>query len=151
MHLKPCKDCVVQGITTNRPAPYPGPRCTTHHRLEKKRKSKNAHARRVVNNFGLTGVQYWALHEFQFGRCAICRRATGATKRLAVDHDHHLGCGHNPDKGCPKCARGLLCSVCNYDLIGRYDIEALQRAIDYLRDPPAQKFLKEWDERQPSQ
>lgn len=63
----------------------------------------------------------------QGGACAICRRATGKTRRLAVDHDHQSGQ-----------VRGLLCKPCNR-LLGhaRDDVEFFERAGDYLSEPPA--------------
>lgn len=92
-----------------------------------------AHARRVLK-YGITGDEYDYLYAAQDGRCAICRRATGKARRLAVDHDHQTGQ-----------VRGLLCSPCNYQLIGRYDRAALARAIRYLDDPPAAAHLNRQD------
>ena len=88
----------------------------------------------------MTGEQYWALYEAQGRRCFICQRATGATKKLAVDHDHHRGCGHAPETGCPDCVRALLCGPCN-QMIGRWNVAALRRAIEVLTEPPAQRVL----------
>lgn len=78
--------------------------------------------------YGLTAEEYWLIYAAQGGVCYICRRANGARKRLSVDHDHKTGF-----------IRGLLCAPCNRDVIGhlRDDVEALQRAIDYLIYPPA--------------
>lgn len=143
-----CKDCAAQGISSYRAAHYPGPRCTTHHREFVKRSKKKAHARRVEKGFGITGEQYDAIYASQGGKCYICQRATGKTKALAVDHDHKReGCLHAPDVGCPMCVRGLTCSTCNRIVLGRYDIHALARAIQYLLDPPAQKVLIELEEK----
>lgn len=137
---KPCKDCIAEGIATRRPTPHPGPRCVTHWRAVVMARKYSAHARRVEATFGLTDEQYWAIYAFQQNRCAICQRATGRAKHLAVDHDHRCQAGHPPDQGCRECWRGLLCGPCN-QLLGRYDPEALQRALDYLTDPPAQQVL----------
>jgi hypothetical protein len=144
-----CKDCKAEGITTVRkPAldrsgnPRPGQRCATHWRARRKLVSHNAHASRLAANFELTPEQYWALYALQNGRCFGCRKATGATKRLAVDHDHTLAeeHGHDPKKGCIRCVRALLCGPCN-QIIGRLDIAALLRLIEVLTDPPARKWL----------
>lgn len=127
-----CKDCEP---TSKRPAPHPGPRCATHHREITRARKQAAHARRVEDTYGLTGEQYWELYEIQGGACAICRRAKGTGRRkLAVDHDHETGE-----------VRGLCCSPCNRDVLGhlRDDVEALQRAIDYLRNPPARKLRRD--------
>lgn len=161
MPSKPCKDCAaelhpdLQGTeigrkkASRRPIaigkdgkPVPGPRCATHHREERRRTRTVAHNRRVAKVYGLDaeGVMYAALYEAQGGRCFICQRATGATKKLSVDHDH--ACCDGP-VSCGKCVRGLLCSPCNRGVIGhlRDDPEALLRAVEYLRRPPAQAVL----------
>ncbi|PYQ17504.1 MAG: hypothetical protein DMF80_00495 [Acidobacteria bacterium] len=52
-------------------------------------------------------------------RCAICRKACGTGRRLAVDHDHQTGR-----------VRGLLCFRCNTAL-ARYE-EYSARFVDYL-------------------
>ena len=125
-----CKDCAAEGVTTKRPAPYPGPRCATHNRdFTKASKARNADRRRETI-YGLTAEQYATIYAYQGGRCIICQRATGKTRRLAVDHDHHTG--H---------VRGLLCKTCNTIVIGRYSTDALTRAICYLLDPPAPRAL----------
>lgn len=94
--------------------------------------SKANHEKRVAEVYGLEPGEYEALLLNQGGVCAICLRKPGA-KRLAVDHDHTSGE-----------VRGLLCRSCNRDVLGglREDQAALQRAIDYLNDPPARRVLK---------
>lgn len=94
--------------------------------------SKANHEKRVAETYGLEPGQYDLLLAAQDGACAICRRKPGA-KRLAVDHDHTT-----------EEVRGLLCKACNRDVLGhlRDDTEALQRAIEYLNDPPARRVLK---------
>lgn len=91
------------------------------------------------STFGITPDQYEQVKDAQGGRCAICQVANGATKALAIDHDHgHCGKG----KGCPTCIRGLLCSSCNNILgFARDNPEVFRRAIDYLLDPPARSVL----------
>lgn len=135
-----CIDCIAEGVTNPRPAPNPGPRCSTHHRAARNRARINTHARKVEVGYGITGEQYWALYEAQGGKCALCRVATGKTKRLAVDHDHACTEGHDPKRGCPKCVRGLCCGPCN-EILGRWGVEALIRALNYRFDPPARKVL----------
>ena len=125
---KNCVDCAAEGITTNRKAPHPGPRCVTHHRAKRTVRKAGAQEARWAKVYGITADEYWAVHRFQFGSCAICQRATGTTKRLSVDHCHKTGV-----------VRGLLCTTCNRHVLGhlRDDTDALQRAIDYLQHPPA--------------
>ena len=152
--MKPCKDCLaeihpdLQGTALGdqkarrRPAPHPGPRCTTHHRAFVKAGKVRAHGRRVASTYGITPEQYRELYNAQGGRCAICRRATGRTRRLSVDHDHKAGCAHPQDTGCPACVRGLLCRPCN-TIVGRLrdDPQAFARGAAYLTEPPARVIL----------
>lgn len=139
-----CIDCAAEGIKRSRSAPYGGPRtprCATHWKALVRQRKSNAHSRRIEKGFGITSDQYWKIYEAQGGTCAICQRATGKAKRLAVDHEHHReGCEHPPEQGCPKCVRALLCSPCNV-AIGRLGIAALYRAIEVLVNPPARKVL----------
>lgn len=104
-----------------------GGRCATHWRAEKARRKAAAHEKRVQKVYGLAEGDYADLYAYQGGKCAICRRATGRSKRLAVDHDHQTGE-----------VRGLLCSTCN-KIIGflRDDRAAVYRMYAYLGDPPA--------------
>ena len=125
---KICKDCVAEGVGTRRKATYPGPRCATHHRQHKKHAQQRRRATRLKSTYGITIQQYQALYEAQGGVCCICRRATGRSKALAVDHDHKTGY-----------VRGLLCSTCNRKIVGhlRDDPEAFERGKQYLLNPPA--------------
>jgi hypothetical protein len=147
--MRRCKDCVAENVSTlRRPAlrsdgsPQPGNRCVTHHRAWKRRNRDLAHGRRLESNFGMTSAQYADLLAAQGGKCFICQRATGAARRLAVDHDHRLAVehGHPSDRGCPRCWRAIVCGPCN-QVIGRLGVEALCRAIEVLTDPPARKVL----------
>jgi len=121
-----CKDCPGGGAKP-RPAPHPGPRCATHHRAEKRRLKEASHARRVALVYGLRDGQYEELYAAQGGVCAICERAKGTVKKLAVDHDHKTGY-----------VRGLLCGPCN-SILGhlRDDILTASRLLLYLTEPPA--------------
>lgn len=136
-----CVDCNEAGAITDRPALNPGPRCDEHWRAKKKVRSKVAHSKRIEKNFSIDGDIYDALKRAQGGKCFGCQRATGKTKNLAVDHDHECDGGHDPKMGCIKCIRALLCGYCN-QIIGRLDVPALQRLIEVLTDPPAQRFLR---------
>ena len=139
---KVCKDCIAAGAAdTKRVASYPGPRCWSHHIAKRNKVRVANHARRTEATYGLTAQEYQAIYEAQGGHCFICRRATGKTKRLAVDHEHdRLGCDHPRKQGCHLCVRALLCGPCN-QILGRYGVEALHRAIEVLTYPPAQKVL----------
>ena len=128
-----CIDCLAEYGRRDkkpaqyRPAPHPGPRCASHHRQKQKLSKAGAHERRVQKTYGLAPGEYGRLYLFQGKVCAICRRATGATRKLSVDHDHKTGA-----------VRGLLCRPCN-DLLGhiRDDLATAQRIVNYLHIPPA--------------
>lgn len=96
--------------------------------------------RHALLTYNVTPYEYRLLYIAQKGRCWICRKAKGVHpddpkglggRRLGIDHDHLTGE-----------VRGLLCTgslsanTCNR-LIARYSREALQRAVDYMTDPPA--------------
>lgn len=85
----------------------------------------------VMKTYGLKEGEYQALYEAQGGACAICRRAKGLKKKLAVDHDHATGY-----------VRGLACSTCNR-ILGhlRDDPELAMNIVRYLTEPPAQKHI----------
>ena len=126
--MKRCIDCTTAGIDTMRKTPHAGPRCATHHRLKRRDRRNYSHDRHIGETYGITTDEYRAIHKYQGGACAICQRATGARKRLSVDHCHDTGL-----------VRGLLCQKCNRDVLGhlRDDLDAFARAIDYLESPPA--------------
>lgn len=129
-----CVDCVAEGITTKRPAPNPGPRCASHNRLKRFDRRNYSHGKHILETYGITSEEYESIYRFQGGRCAICQRAKGARKKLSVDHCHRTGV-----------VRGLLCTVDNKYVLGhlRDEVAALQRAIDYLENPPAVQVLGE--------
>lgn len=122
-----CKDCWAEYLRALdddlfavmprwRPAPKPGPRCVTHDRAHRARSKARAHARRIEATFSIPAELYWALYEFQGGKCAILDcRATGKIRALAVDHDHKCCPGRT---SCGKCVRGLLCHPHN-EMLGR--------------------------------
>jgi hypothetical protein len=143
MVTKPtCKDCAVDGLPLSRKAPYPGPRCATHHRTRLKLNRQTARGRRLVSTYGISAEDYDELLTVQGGVCFICTRARGLRKALSVDHDHAVAIqdGHEADKGCKNCIRGLLCQSCNKMLgHGRDDPEMFERAADYLRNWPSRR------------
>lgn len=141
MKRKPeCVDCKAERDRRGdpypkrpRPAVYGGPRtplCASHFRARKALAKAGAHERRVQKVYGLRSGQYGELYLAQGGLCAICRRATGQSRNLSVDHDHRTGL-----------VRGLLCRPCN-DLLGHLrDDSALARGIVvYLNEPPARRL-----------
>lgn len=142
MKIAVCKECPATGVRTPRPAPYPGPRCATHHRAKKKADAARRRDLQLQSSYGIDAATYALLYEAQGGRCAVYRcRATGKAKALAVDHDHSCQQSHGGIvRNC--CLRGLLCGVHNQD-IGRSgdDPEVFDSIAAYLRQPPARKVL----------
>lgn len=155
--VKECKDCKLLPIgerpTKPRPIyiikkkgrpdqPAPGPRCYTHYIAYRDATRVRNHGRRVASIYGITIEFYWELYEFQGGKCYICERAYGKTKRLAVDHDHSCTTGHDKEVACQECVRGLLCTMCNRKIVGhlRDDPAAFRRGAEYLENPPARRL-----------
>ena len=137
---KECRDCLAERIRRSvGPSPgrlrpiveKSGGRCATHWRTEKARRKKAAHENRAKKVYGLGDGDYDRLYELQGGKCYLCRRATGARKRLAIDHDHDTGLVY-----------GLLCGPCNKDVMGhsRRDAAYFVRCIQYLVNPPARQL-----------
>lgn len=133
----PCSDCAVEARNAARPVrprKLPdGKRCGEHIRARAKAKKLRAFFSHVQRTYGITEEEYRAMYRAQHGKCYICRKATGAGRMLAVDHNHVTGE-----------VRGLLCSggdkTCNR-VIGWLTVEALERAAQYLRQPPARAVL----------
>ena len=95
--------------------------------------SDREHGERIEALYGITQDDYSRLYDAQGARCAICQRARGKRRRLAVDHDHATGE-----------VRGLLCTVCNGMLAhARDDTEFFERAVAYLSSPPWRDLNKE--------
>jgi hypothetical protein len=129
-----CKDCLTDlatGVIVKLPkrpvVADSGGRCRTHWRKESLRRKAANHEKRVQALYGLEEGEYAQLYAFQGGRCALCRRATGASKKLAVDHDHATGA-----------VRGLCCTICNKWILGhaRDKVEFFYRCIRYLATTP---------------
>jgi hypothetical protein len=135
---KECKDCKAE--RERRGLPYPanprpikagtGGRCHTHGVQAKRLSKAGAHERRVQKVYGLQPGEYGRIYLYQGQVCAICGRATGATRALSVDHDHATGL-----------VRGLLCRPCN-DLLGhiRDQVSVARRIVRYLLSPPAREL-----------
>lgn len=135
-----CVDCKAERERRGDPPPrWPrkvagggvrSPRCASHLRQKKRADKARVHERRVQKTYGLKPGQYWEIYKFQGGKCAICRRATGQTRALSVDHDHKTGL-----------VRGECCRQCN-DMLGhgRDDPAFFIRAAQYLNNPPAKQL-----------
>lgn len=128
---KPCSRCGRNKTPKRRQEKYCGP-CE---RLVSKEQARLAHGRYLYRTYGITIEEYEEILLLQGGTCYICQRATGRTRRLAVDHDHKLGSGR-------QAVRGLLCRPCNNGLgMARDDPMYFVRAISYLQQPPAWQVI----------
>lgn len=136
MAEKQCKDCVTEGITTQRNAPHPGPRCVTHHRAFRKAQKQRTRELRREKVYGLTPEAFEALWEAQGRVCAACGKPI--RNKPCIDHDHT--CCDGP-VSCGRCVRGILHPDCNRTLIGRFTTEQLLRAARYLFDPPGARLF----------
>lgn len=85
--------------------------------------------------YGITDQEASRLEASQDGGCAICGRPGTPESPLVIDHDHAMG----PRR---SAVRGMLCNRCNGGL-GLFfdDPETLLRAVEYLKNPPAQIIL----------
>lgn len=126
--LSACLDCRKEGLSNKRKVTGKPPLCATHRRARRAARRNYSWERHIQETYGLTPDEYWAIYEAQGGKCYICQRATGARKKLSVDHCHKTGM-----------VRGLLCQKCNRDVLGhlRDEPDAFERGITYLKFPPA--------------
>lgn len=96
-----------------------------------------AHDRYVCKRYGLYPGEYTKMYEAQDGHCAIKNcRATGASKRLSVEHNHKFELGDR------RGIRGLTCNPHNEQIgVNGDDPEVFRSIAEYLENPPAQKVL----------
>lgn len=81
--------------------------------------------------YGISMEQFNLLLSMQNGGCAICGKSIDLLRRrMNVDHCHET-----------KKVRGILCTGCNTGLGHLGDsVEGLNRAVEYLKSPPAAKL-----------
>src|SRR5215469_15906185 len=114
-------------------------RCEVAVRRESRRRAHD----RAVESMDFTAADYWALYEAQDGHCVVHNcRAQGKSRHLAVEHDHSCEMGHDKNRWCRACVRGLAC-VTHNEWIGRAgdDPEVFDSLAAYLRNPPALEIL----------
>lgn len=121
--------CQVEGCIE---AHYGGGMCQTHYVPARKRVATDD---ALKTKYDIDLDQRDELIASQGGVCAICKNPPPEGKILVVDHDH-THCG-GPRRGCRWCVRGMLCGSCNLHLGHVEDLEWLQKALNYLNDPPA--------------
>lgn len=135
-----CKGAGDDLTHQKRKASTPGPWCATCRSERRVATSARTHDSYVVKTYELEPGEYARLLEQQGGKCAICPRALTATKRrYAVDHDHKIEKTH----GVRYSIRGLLCKRHNNLLRDvRDNIDTLEAAIAYLKNPPAWEITR---------
>lgn len=145
---KECVDCAglmdeVRPRTWRRTDHKPlAPRCASHQRRHHVHAKLSARVTHQRTNFGMPPDEHEELMKLQDYKCGICRVATGQTKALATDHDHSCCAGRT---SCGKCVRGKLCGPCN-ELIGRFTIDALLRAIAWKQGDTPMALLRQRQE-----
>lgn len=145
MAVAKCLDCIREGVQTARRATGKPLLCASHRRGRRTKRRAYSHETHILETYSITAEQYAAIKDAQGGKCAICRRATGAKRNLAVDHDH-LCC--KGSTSCGRCVRSILCQPCNRLLAHiRDDLETAERIVNYLMDPPGREVLAEWNAR----
>ena len=100
---------------------------------------------RLVNDYGITSVEYNTILNAQNGGCWICGKVPSkGQRRLSVDHLHSKGENKRNPREKRGRVRGLLCWGCNAAL-GKFgdNITKLRKAATYLEQWPAQQHLKE--------
>lgn len=77
----------------------------------------------LLDLYGITRADYYALLAKQGGGCAICGKTdTGRKKWLDIDHDHQTGQ-----------VRGILCSYCNVQVYWVERRREYREIVRYLR------------------
>jgi hypothetical protein len=115
-------------------------------------KAVNARKHHLKTVHHMTMIEYEALLTFQNGKCYLCLLPPGKGKNLHVDHDHNFvrapgsPCMHPHEQSCHHCWRGLVHRHCNDMLAAaRDDIMVFIRGIEYLQNPPAQRWQSKMD------
>lgn len=98
------------------------------YRANNPRSSRDSQLKR---SFGISVVEYDAMLAWQGGSCAFCgKQWIEGTRAFAVDHDHDSGA-----------VRGILCHYCNKYVVGAHSLDTARKIVDYLADPPADRFF----------
>ena len=85
----------------------------------------------IRKQYGISMQEFNELLAHQGGGCAICYKSIEfLRRRMNIDHCHET-----------NVVRGILCSGCNTGLGHLGDnLDGLQRALDYLLNPPFQQY-----------
>ncbi|WP_242647631.1 endonuclease domain-containing protein [Mycobacteroides abscessus] len=96
-----------------------------------------------MKTYSLSPEQYWAVYEAQGRKCAICQRATGASRRF-VRRPRSLrvatarsAAGNALDRCCVRRATNFLGTSAT-------NVQTAERIKDYLLNPPGRRVLDRW-------
>ena len=93
-----------------------------------------------MDRHAMSPADFEKIKKHQGGTCPC------GNKIKHIDHDRRLARAHaHPrEKSCRACWRGLLCYVCNTDILGRnYTAARLRALADYIERPPAREIFGE--------
>lgn len=103
---------------------------------QRKKRRLSSRLYRILQVYGLSADDYWALYEACGGHCMIC---SGKRKTLDIEHDHARAVTH----GMRASVTGLVCARCN-----RWGLPGVNRNPDvcrsmavFLQRPPAHSIL----------
>lgn len=87
----------------------------------------------IRRQYGISMQEFDELLQMQNNSCAICNKSIEALRRrMNIDHCHDT-----------NKVRGILCTGCNTGLGHLGDnIEGLEKAIQYLKNPPANNLVR---------
>jgi len=110
------------------------PRCWSHIEARLTLARRRQQNKNRMDRHAMSPANFNKIKKHQGGTCPCGR------KIKHIDHDRKLARSHNHprDKSCKDCWRGLLCYMCNTDILGRNYTSTMLRALaDYLDKPPA--------------
>lgn len=114
-HATMCKECKVQMTTKWRDENR-----EQYNAAMRTYNKKNYHKNRL-NRYKLSVEKHQEMLQEQANKCAICEASPPEGKPLVIDHHHDTGK-----------VRGLLCYVCNRNVVVLDDPEILKKTLAYM-------------------
>lgn len=131
-----CKSCVRKRSSEYYKRLNPNAKTMAENELPYGKRDDPAYMKRYnwITKYKLTDDRIEEILSIQNNKCPICLSQFSDTNQFHVDHDHYCCPGRI---SCGNCVRGFLCNTCNSSLGKLQDnVEALQRAINYLEGNP---------------
>jgi hypothetical protein len=113
------------------------PRCWSHIEARLVIQRRRQQDKNRMDRHSMSRTNYNKIKKHQGGTCPCGNRIKH------IDHDRRLAraCAHPREKSCKRCWRGLLCFICNSDILGRgYTAARLRALANYLDSPPAKEI-----------